>query len=73
MESIKIPWRSLSPSALKGVVEEYVSREGTEYGIEEVSLEEKVREVIKQLEIGDVVITFNDQNQTCSIVQSRQL
>ena len=67
--STKIPWRSLSPAALKGVIEEFVSREGTEYGEPEVSLEEKVQQVMWQLEKGDVMITFDDQEQTCSIVQ----
>ena len=67
--STKIPWRSLSPEALKGVIEEFVSREGTEYGETEVSLEEKVQQVMWQLEKGDVMITFDDQQQTCSIVQ----
>jgi len=67
--STKIPWRSLSPEALKGVIEEFVSREGTEYGETEVSLEEKVQQVMWQLEKGDVMITFDDQEQTCSIVQ----
>ena len=65
----KIPWRSLSPAALKGVIEEFVSREGTEYGQSEVSLEKKVQQVMWQLEKGDVMITFDDQEQTCSIVQ----
>ena len=69
MVSTKIPWRSLSPAALKGVIEEFVSREGTEYGETEVSLEEKVQQVMWQLEKGDVMITFDDQEQTCSIVQ----
>ena len=69
MVSTKIPWRSLSPEALKGVIEEFVSREGTEYGETEVSLEEKVQQVMWQLEKGDVMITFDDQEQTCSIVQ----
>ena len=69
MASTKIPWRSLSPAALEGVIEEFVSREGTEYGEAEVSLEKKVQQVMWQLEKGDAMITFDDQDQTCSIVQ----
>ena len=71
MASIEIPWRSLSPDGLTGVIEEFVSREGTEYGLEDFGLEEKVRQVMCQLERGDVVITFDDKEQTCSIVRSR--
>ena len=65
--SIQIPWQTLSPAALNGVIEEFVSREGTEYGAEEVSLETKCRQVMRQLEKGDVIITFNDETQSCSI------
>ena len=71
--SIQIPWQSLSPAALNGVIEEFVSREGTEYGAQEVSLETKCRQVMRQLEKGDVIITFNDEAQSCSIVSSREL
>ncbi len=73
MASIEIPWRSLSPDGLNGVIEEFVSREGTEYGSQEISLETKVRQVMCQLERGDVVITFDDKEETCSIVQSRNV
>ena len=54
-----IPWQELSPEALRGLVEEFVSREGTEYGEEEASLADKVREVITQLEAGTVVAVFD--------------
>ena len=73
MASIQILWQSLSPAALNGVIEEFVSREGTEYGAQEVSLETKYRQVMRQLEKGDVIITFNDEDQSCSIVSSREL
>jgi len=70
MNSIQIPWQSLSESALQGVIEEFVTREGTEYGNAEVSVEAKCRQVRKQLETGEAIITFSDEDQTCSIVPS---
>ena len=71
--SIQILWQSLSPAAVNGVIEEFVSREGTEYGAQEVSLETKCRQVMRQLKKGDVIITFNDEDQSCSLVSSREL
>ncbi|MGB0691891.1 MAG: YheU family protein, partial [Pseudomonadales bacterium] len=64
MASIAIPWDSLSETALRGIVEEFVTREGTEYGARPVSLDEKRRAVLRQLEAGEVLITFNDEDQT---------
>ena len=62
-----IPWQELSSEALSGLVEEFVSREGTEYGEEEVSLADKVREVIAQLEAGTVVAVFDIAGGSASI------
>jgi uncharacterized protein YheU (UPF0270 family) len=62
-----IPWDALSESALRGVIEEFVTREGTEYGASEFSLDAKISEVKQQLAKGEVVITFDEALQTCSI------
>ena len=49
MTAIKIPYDQLSPEALQGVVEEFVTRDGTDYGEHEVSLETKINQVLAQL------------------------
>ena len=46
---MEIPHRQLSDEALLGVIEEYISREGTEYGHREYSFEEKIEKVRSQL------------------------
>ena len=61
----------LSPDALRGVVEEYVSREGTDYGHAEWSLEEKVRRVLQQLDRGEARIVFDPERESVSIVPAR--
>ena len=40
-----IPHRTLSPDALRGVIEAFVTREGTDYGAQEVPLDTKVLQV----------------------------
>lgn len=57
--SVNVPWQKLSPEALRGLVEEFVTREGTEYGQEEFSLEEKCTQVMAHLRRGTVVIRFH--------------
>jgi hypothetical protein len=58
----------LSPAALRGLVEEYVSREGTDYGHADWTLEEKVTQVFRQLERGEARIVFDLELESASIV-----
>jgi uncharacterized protein YheU (UPF0270 family) len=72
MARIAIPWDALSVAALRGIIEEFVTREGTEYGERDVSLDEKCETVMRQLQAGEVLITFNDEDQTCSLIPARE-
>jgi uncharacterized protein YheU (UPF0270 family) len=62
-----IAWRDLSEEALQGVLEEFISREGTDYGIQEWSLEDKVHAVQRQLEAGTAVLVYDEDSETCSV------
>jgi len=63
-----IPADRLSPQALQGLVEEFITREGTDYGMREIALESKVGSVRRQLEAGLVVIVFDPATETTTIV-----
>ena len=62
-----IPWQELSQDALEGVVEEFVTREGTDYGHEILDLDTKVRQVMRQLKAGDAVLVYDEALDSCSI------
>ena len=68
MANVTIPWDGLSDDALQGVIEEFVTREGTEYGASEVDLDTKCLQVRAQLRRGEAMITYDEELQTCSIV-----
>ncbi len=68
-----IPFKELSPEALQGVLEEYVSREGTDYGHVTVSLAQKVAAVRRLLETGHAVIVFDPDTQSCNITVRQDL
>ncbi len=72
-EVIRIPFEELSPKALQGLLEEYVSREGTDYGHATYSLAQKVAAVKRQLETGRAVIVFDPGSRTCNIVPRQEL
>ena len=65
---VELDPEQLSPGALRGLVEEYVSREGTDYGHADWSLEEKVTQVFQQLDRGEALIVFDLELESASIV-----
>ena len=62
-----IPWQSLSKNALIGVVQEFVLREGTEYGFEDIPLDVKVEQVIVQLKAEEIGIFYDADLGTTTI------
>lgn len=58
----------MSTSALTGLIQEFVTREGTEYGVQEVPVGTKVEQVLAQLRSGKVEIVFDEETQTTSIL-----
>lgn len=70
-EPVVIPYMELSEEALRGVLESFVLREGTEYGERDYSLDQKVAHVIRQLRRGDAQIVFDPGTETVDIVVVR--
>ena len=66
--AIEIPYSKLSEEALRGVVEYFVLREGTDYGSRVYSLDEKVEHVLAQLRDGRARILFDPTSETVGIV-----
>lgn len=51
-----------------GVVEEFVTRNGTDYGDVPISFETKISQVLNQLKSKDVFIVFDHHSQTSTIL-----
>jgi uncharacterized protein YheU (UPF0270 family) len=67
MSIYKIPVKKLSHRALKGVIEEFISRNGTDYGEAETSPEINFKQVKQKLENGTAVLIFDDETATTNI------
>jgi len=72
-ELIIIPSQNLSPEALHGVIEEFVTRDGTDYGLVEATLEQKINDVLRQVNKGDAVIVYDEDTQTTNILRKEDL
>ncbi|MFT6092584.1 MAG: hypothetical protein ACJA2Q_000473 [Pseudohongiellaceae bacterium] len=64
---MEIPYKQLGTQTLRAIIEDFVSREGTDYGHEDFSFETKISQVMKSLEIGEAIVTFDVESETCSI------
>ena len=63
---MEIPHSQLSKEVLDAVIEEFITREGTDYGDRVISLDDKVEQVRVQLDRGDVFLSFDPLSQSCS-------
>lgn len=70
---VAIPHTELSAEALRGVIESFVLREGTEYGERDFLLEEKLSHVLVQLERGEAQIMFDPISSSVHIVVTPKL
>jgi uncharacterized protein YheU (UPF0270 family) len=69
-EPVVVPHGELAPELLRAVVESYVLREGTDYGEQEIPLDDKVARVITQLKRGEAQIMFDPDTDTVSIIRT---
>ena len=67
-----IPWQDLAPKTLDSLIESFVLREGTDYGEHERSLEQKVADVKRQLQNGEVLLVWSELHETVNIMPRNQ-
>jgi hypothetical protein len=70
---MEVPLDQLSKDALRSLVEEFVTRDGTDYGAVERNVDDKIEHVMRQLDAGDARIVFDPETQTANIVMTRDI
>ncbi|MGL4858403.1 MAG: YheU family protein [Enterobacteriaceae bacterium] len=63
-----IPWQEIAPETLHNILETFVLREGTDYGEQEFSLQQKVAHVERQLRSGEAVLVWSELHETLNIM-----
>jgi uncharacterized protein YheU (UPF0270 family) len=64
---------SISALALEGLIEEFVTRDGTDYGYDETPLASRVEQVKKKLKNKEIVVLFNEATDEVNLVLSERL
>lgn len=72
-QGIVVPYERISEEALSGLIDEFILREGTDYGAQEVPLETKHKQVLKQLQSGRAFVVFDPVLESCSILRKEDL
>jgi uncharacterized protein len=65
---IEIPLARMDDEVLQAVIEEFITREGTDYGQLEISLAQKVAQVRRLLQQGLAAVVFDETTETTSII-----
>jgi uncharacterized protein YheU (UPF0270 family) len=66
-----VPWQQLSSDALRALVEELVTRDGTDYGSHEARFETKVEQVLDLIRAGKVKVVFDADTESVDLREAR--
>jgi uncharacterized protein YheU (UPF0270 family) len=70
-QGVEIPYRQLKPETLRRLIQEFVSRDGADWGDVGGTLEDKVEQVLRQLRDNQVKVVFDLRTQTANLVPCR--
>lgn len=65
---VLVPHGQLPTGTLRAIAEDFCTRDGTDYGAQELSLEQKVAMLMRQLSRGEAHIIFEARSQTLAII-----
>ena len=70
---VQVPLNRLSEDVWQALLEEFASRDGTDYGAVELTLEQKAGNLRRQLEREEVAILFDTEREQWDLVAADQL
>lgn len=70
-DGVEIPYERLDSDTLRRMIQEFVSRDGADWGDVGCTLEDKVEQVLQQLKNKRVKVVFDLKSQTANLVVCR--
>ncbi|WNC68975.1 YheU family protein [Thalassotalea nanhaiensis] len=62
----------ISKEALNAIIEDYILREGTDYGESECSMDDKKQQIKAQLSSKQIVLVYSELHETVNILPFEQ-
>ena len=70
-EGVDVPFEQISQDALRRMIQEFVTRDGTDWADVGCALENKIEQVLQQLRDKKVKVVFDLTSQTANIIPCR--
>jgi uncharacterized protein YheU (UPF0270 family) len=70
---IEIPWQNLPEETLSRMLEEIVTRDGTDYGAQERPVSARLEEAKTSLREGKALLTWDEESESASLIDRDQL
>lgn len=67
-----IPLEQISKDTLTAIIEDFILREGTDYGAIDTSKADKIAQVKLQLEQGSAVLVYSELHESVNILPKEQ-
>jgi len=67
-----IPYSELSEEVLQALIEDFVTRDGTDYGWEEMSRQEKAAHLLALLNTGELLVSYSEDTQSCGLLTKEE-
>ena len=72
-EGIEIPFERISPDTLRNMLQEFVTREWADLGDSGYTLDDKIAQVLRQLQEHSAKVVYDATTETWNIVAAQQL
>jgi uncharacterized protein YheU (UPF0270 family) len=69
---IEISIDDISPEAVQGIIENFILREGTDYGLVNVPFEKKVAQIRSQLKRGEIKIIYDPASESVTLITKQE-
>ena len=70
---IIVPWQDIDTDTLTNLIEEFVTRDGTDYGEQEIATATKVEQVRAQLKQQEAFVVFDEVTESVSVMGKEQV
>lgn len=67
-----IPLEQLNEDTLDAIIEDFILREGTDYGVIDTARKDKVAQVKLQLKKGEAVLVYSELHESVNILPREQ-
>ncbi len=68
---VEIPLEQLSEDLLAGIIENFILREGTDYGLTEVPYEKKVEQIRRRMNAGQIKVVFDLTSDSVTLLENK--